>query len=110
MTSIYTYLFLLFAVVFGTASNIFAKEANGFTKIIPSIASAITIILCMYFLSQVMKSIPVGITYASFAGLCIVATVLIGIIKFNQIPNIYSFIGLILIILGVFVVNLLDKN
>ena len=57
-----------------------------------------------------MKSIPVGITYAIFAGLCIVATVLIGIIKFNQMPNIYSFIGLIMIILGVIIVNLLDKN
>ena len=104
------YMYLFFAVIMGTASNSFAKSAEGFSKLTPSILSMITIILCMYFLSQVMKSIPVGITYASFAGLCIVATVLIGIIKFNQIPNIYSFIGLILIILGVFVVNLLDKN
>ena len=103
-------MYLFFAVIMGTASNSFAKSAEGFSKLTPSILSMITIILCMYFLSQVMKSIPVGITYASFAGLCIVATVLIGIIKFNQIPNIYSFIGLILIILGVFVVNLLDKN
>ena len=57
-----------------------------------------------------MKSIPVGITYAIFAGLCIIATVVIGMIKFNQIPNIYSFIGLILIILGVLIVNLLQKS
>ena len=104
------YMYLFFAVIMGTASNSFAKSAAGFSKLTPTLLSIITIILCMYFLSQVMKSIPVGITYASFAGLCIVATVLIGIIKFNQIPNIYSFIGLILIILGVFIVNLLDKN
>ena len=104
------YMYLFFAVIMGTASNSFAKSAEGFTKFIPSILSIVTIVLCMYCLSQVMKSIPVGLTYASFAGLCIVSTVLIGIIKFNQIPNIYSFIGLILIILGVFIVNLLDKN
>ena len=91
------YMYLFFAVIFGTASNLFAKSAEGFSKLTPSIFSIITIILCMYCLSQVMKSIPVGITYAIFAGLCIVATVLIGIIKFNQIPNIYSFIGLIMI-------------
>tara|TARA_B100001115_G_scaffold29622_1_gene21779 strand:+ start:143 stop:340 length:198 start_codon:yes stop_codon:yes gene_type:complete len=53
---------------------------------------------------------PIGITYASFAGLTIIATVVVGIIKYNQIPNIYSIIGLILIITGVLMVNLLGKQ
>ena len=57
-----------------------------------------------------MKTIPVGITYASFAGLCIVATVLVGIVKFNQIPNLYTIIGLGLIIAGVLMVNLMGKT
>ena len=104
------YFYLVLAVILGTASNSFANSAQGFTKFIPSILSVLTIIFCMYCLSQVMKSIPVGITYASFARLCIIATVLIGIIKFNQIPNVYSFIGLTMIILGVIIVNLLDKS
>ncbi len=64
----------------------------------------------MFALSLVMKAIPVGITYASFAGLCIVATVLVGIIKFNQIPNTYTIIGLGLIIAGVLIVNLIGKT
>jgi len=107
---IFTYLFLLAAVISGTASNIFAKEADGFTKILPSIASVLTIIVCMYCLSQVMKSISVGYTYATFAGLCIVATTILGIMRFNQWPNFYSFMGLLLIILGVILVNLLGKS
>ena len=110
MSIFFTYFFLLAAVVFGTASNIFAKEAAGFTKIIPSTGSAITIILCMYCLSQVMKSISAGYTYATFAGLCIIATTILGIIRFNQWPNLYAFVGLILIILGVMIVNLLGQN
>ena len=44
----------------------------------------------MYALSMVMKNIPMGITYASFAGLTIISTVIVGIIRFNQIPNLYS--------------------
>ena len=64
----------------------------------------------MYALSLLMKSIPVGITYASFAGLCIVATSVVGVIKFQQIPNFYTLIGLILIISGVVLVNLLGNN
>ena len=64
----------------------------------------------MYALSLVMKNIPMGITYASFAGLTIIATVIVGIIRFNQVPNLYSLIGLAFIIIGVLMVSLLGNN
>ena len=110
MSTVISYLFLVLAVVLGTASNTFAKSAEGFTLWIPSVITAITIVLCMYSLSHVMKTIPVGVTYASFAGLTIIATVAVGVIKFNQIPNLYTIIGLGLIIAGVLMVNLMGKN
>jgi len=110
MSLLGTYSFLILAVAFGTASNIFAKDADGFTKLIPTILSALTIILCMFCLSQVMKTISAGYTYATFAGLCIIATTILGIVKFNQWPNLYAFIGLICIIIGVIMVNFLGKN
>ena len=110
MSNIYAYVILIIAVVLGTAANGFAKGAQGFTLLIPSILTAITIVGCMYTLSLVMKTIPVGITYASFAGLCIIATSVVGIVKFNQIPNIYVIIGLGLIVAGVLMVNLLGKT
>ena len=110
MSNISAYIILIVAVALGTAENGFAKSAQGFTLWIPSIITAITIVLCMYTLSLVKKVIPVGITYASFAGLCIVATVLVGVFKFNQIPNLYTIIGLGLIIAGVLMVNLIGKT
>ena len=94
----------------GTAANGFAKGAQGFTLLIPSLVTAITIVGCMYALSLVMKTISVGITYASFAGLCIIATSLVGLVKFNQVPNLYVIIGLGLIVAGVLMVNLLGKT
>ena len=109
MGNITAYIILIVAVVLGTAANGFAKGAQGFTLLIPSILTAITIVGCMYTLSLVMKTIPVGITYASFAGLCIIATSVVGIYKFNQIPDLYTIIGLVLIIAGVLIVNLLGK-
>jgi small multidrug resistance pump len=105
-----SYLFLGIAVFLGVTSNSFAKSAEGFTLFFPSLITAITIVLCMYALSLVMKNIPMGITYASFAGLTIIATVVVGIIRFNQVPNFYSLIGLVLIIIGVLMVNLLGNN
>ncbi len=109
MGNITAYIVLVVAVILGTASNGFAKGAQGFTLLIPSILTAVTIVGCMYTLSLVMKTIPVGITYASFAGLCIIATTIIGMYKFNQMPDIYTILGLILIIAGVLIVNLPGK-
>jgi small multidrug resistance pump len=110
VSNIIAYIILILAVILGTAANGFAKSANGFTLLIPSIITAIAIVGCMFTLSLVMKTIPVSITYASFAGLCIIATTLVGIYKFNQIPDFYTIVGLILIISGVIMVNLLGKT
>ena len=109
MGNVTAYIILIVAVVLGTASNGFAKGAQGFTLLIPSIITAVTIVACMYSLSHVMKVIPVGVTYASFAGLTIIATAAVGVIKFNQMPNLYTIIGLGLIVAGVLMVNLMGK-
>ena len=57
MGNLTAYIILIVAVVLGTASNGFAKGAQGFTLLIPSILTAITIVGCMYTLSLVMKEI-----------------------------------------------------
>ena len=110
MSNVLPYIILIIAVALGTAANGFAKSAQGFTVLVPSIMTAVTIVGCMYTLSLVMKTIPVGVTYASFAGLCIIATIVIGIIKFNQMPDLYTILGMKLIISGVLIVNLLGKT
>ena len=109
MGNMTAYIILMVAVFLGTAANGFAKGAQGFTLFLPTTLTAITIVGCMYTLSIVMKTIPVGITYASFAGLCIIATTIVGMYKFNQMPDLYTIIGLTLIIAGVLIVNLLGK-
>ncbi len=109
MSNIIAYTTLILAVILGTAANGFAKSANGFTLLTPSLITAIAIVGCMFTLSIVMKTIPVGITYASFAGLCIITTTLVGVYRFKQIPDLYTLIGLILIIAGVLIVNLLGN-
>tara|TARA_B100000965_G_C18899572_1_gene459683 strand:- start:78 stop:410 length:333 start_codon:yes stop_codon:yes gene_type:complete len=105
-----SYAFLALAVILGVTSNSFAKSAEGFTLLLPSIITGITIVACMYALSIVMKNIPMGITYASFAGLTIISTVVVGIIRFDQVPNLYSIVGLCFIIIGVLMVNILGTN
>ena len=110
MKPLFGYLFLAVGISFGIASNSFAKSAEGFTLMFPSIVTGITIVMCMYALSMVMKNIPMGITYASFAGLTIISTVIVGVIRFNQVPDFFTIVGLVLIVSGVLIVNILGKT
>ena len=56
-----------------------------------------------------MNIIPVGFTYATYGGLTITAVTIFGILKYNQLPNIYGTLGIIFIIIGVILVNYLGK-
>ena len=56
-----------------------------------------------------MNIIPVGFTYATYGGITITAVTIFGILKYNQLPNIYGTVGIILIIIGVILVNYLGK-
>ena len=56
-----------------------------------------------------MNIIPVSFAYATYGGLTITAVTLFAIIKYDQIPNFYGIIGIILIIIGVIMVNYLGS-
>jgi small multidrug resistance pump len=63
----------------------------------------------MFSLAKGMSAIPVGFAYATYSAVTVASILIFGIIKYNQIPNIYGLIGIILIITGVLIVNLLGK-
>ena len=103
------YLFLISAIVTGIAANGYLKTTEGFTKLNPTIFCVLSIVVCIFCLSKAMTVIPVGFTYATYGALTITAVTLFGIFKYNQIPNIYGTIGIVLIIIGVILINTLGK-
>ena len=108
MNLTYAYIFLAFAIVLEITGTSFVKDTEGFTRWIPSIICLSTICFSYYLMSHVVGFIPVGITYAIWSGLGIVAITIIGVFKYNQIPNIPTIIGLVLIIVGVIIVNTMN--
>ena len=110
MSNLPGYIFLLFAIVLGITSNGFLKSTNGFTNFGPTIFCIVSIIACIFCLSKAMNIIPVGFSYATYGGLTITAVTLFGVFKYNQIPNLYGIIGIILIIIGVVLLNTLGKT
>ena len=103
------YIYLVIGVITGIASNGFLKTTEGFTKLNSTFFCIASIIVCIFCLSKAMTIIPVGFTYATYGALTITAVTLFGIFKYNQTPNLYGTIGLILIILGVILLNLFGK-
>ena len=108
MNLTYAYIFLVLAIAFEVLSTSFLKDTNGFTNLYPSLIVITALCICLYLMSHSMKFIPVGIVYASWAGLGIVAITIIAVIKYKQIPNIPTIIGLVLIVIGVAVVHLMN--
>ncbi len=103
------YIFLFLAIILGICANGFLKTTNGFTNIFPTIFCVTSIVLCLFCLSKAMNIIPVGFAYATYGGLTITAVTIFSILKYNQLPNIYGTIGIILIIIGVILVNYLGS-
>ena len=108
MNLTYAYIFLVLAIAFEVLSTSFLKDTNGFTRLYPSLIVVVALCICLFLMSHSMKFIPVGIVYASWAGLGIVAITIIAVIKYNQMPNISTMIGIALIVIGVVVVNLMN--
>ena len=103
------YIYLFLGIITGIASNGFLKTTEGFTKLNPTIFCILSIIICIFCLSKAMNVIPVGFTYATYGALTITAVTLFGIFKYNQTPNVYGLVGIILIIIGVILLNTLGK-
>ena len=101
-------IFLFLAILSEVVGTTFLKDTAGFTKFYPSFISISAFCICLYIMSHVMKIIPVGITYATWSGLGIVAVTIIAVFKYKQVPNIPTIIGLSFIVVGVIIVNLMN--
>jgi small multidrug resistance pump len=110
MTLTQAYILLIISILLEITATGSLKATEGFTKWVPSLISVVAISICMFLMSHVMKILPVGITYATWSGIGIVALTLIGIIKYKQIPNLATIFGLTLIVIGVVIVNVMNDT
>ncbi len=103
------YLILALGISTGIAANSFAKISDGFTKLSPTIACLGLMTVTMFSLAKAMSVIPVAFSYSTYSGLTVAGVVLFGVLKYNQIPNLYGFVGICFIVIGVIMVNYLGR-
>ena len=103
------YVFLILAIVAEAAGTTLLKMSDQFTKLVPSVSSLVCYVASLYLLSLCLRTIPIGIAYATWSALGIALITVSGIFFFKQTPDLPAIIGLLLIVTGVAVINLFSK-
>lgn len=107
---IVTYGALGTAIILEVIGTTMLQKSEQFTRWVPTLTMAVCYLSAFYFLSIVLKSMPVGLAYAIWSGLGIVLISTIGYVVFDQKLDLAAIIGLGLIILGVVIVNGFSKS
>lgn len=107
---IMAYIYLAIAIIAEVAATSALKASEEFTKLVPSLIVIVGYGIAFYLLTLVLRSIPVGITYAIWAGVGIVLVAIVGAVLYKQIPDAPAMIGMGLIVAGVVVINLFSKT
>lgn len=100
------YIYLALAIIAEVLATSAIQASEGFTKPLPSAFVILGYGLSLYLLAVVLKSLPVGITYALWAGVGVVLVTIAGAVMYEQIPDTAAIIGMTLIVSGVIVINL----
>ena len=101
---------LLFAITSEVIGTSFLKLSEGFSKPIPTLVVLVAYSTSMLLLSRVVQTIPLGITYALWSGIGIIAIVLVGLFAYKQVPSPGQLVGIATITAGVIIVNLTGKH
>lgn len=104
------YSYLAIAIIAEVIATSALKASEGFTKVVPSLIVIVGYGAAFYFLTHVLKTIPVGVTYAIWSGLGILLVTLASIILYKQTLDFPAVLGMGLIVAGVIVINVFSKT
>ncbi len=105
-----SYLYLAIAIIAEVAATTALKTSDGFTKLFPGVIVVVGYAAAFYFLSLVLKNMPVGVAYAIWSGAGIVLISIVGVALFGQKLDAPALIGMALIISGIMVMNVFSST
>lgn len=104
------YVYLAVGIVFEVLGTIAMKYSEGFTKVVPVILTLVCHGICFVALTVALKSLPISMVYAIWAGVGTAFMALIGLVIFNEPLPLQKVLATTLIVLGVVMLNFSDKK
>ncbi len=104
------WLYLSVAILFETIGTSALQASQQFTRVGPSVLVLVSYALAFYFLSLVLRFMPVGIVYAIWSGLGICFIAAIGWVMFGQRLDLPAVVGMGLIMAGILVINIYSRS
>jgi small multidrug resistance pump len=104
------YWYLVVAILSEVVATSALNASQGFTRLWPSLVTVVGYCLAFYFLSLTLRTVPMGIAYAVWAGAGIVLIALSGAIFFKQLPDLPAVLGMLFIIVGVVLVSAVSRT
>ena len=104
------YIYLAIAIISEVIATSALKSSDGFSKLMPSIAVVLGYGIAFYCLSIVLRTMPVGITYAIWSGLGVVLIAIVGLRYYGQRLDLPALLGMCLIVAGVVVINVFSNS
>jgi len=95
------WIILFFAGLLETGWAIGLKYTEGFTKVVPSVATIILMAGSFYLLSRSLTTLPIGTAYAVWTGIGAIGTVIAGIVFFGESKSILRLLCIFLIVAGI---------
>src|SRR5690606_15713939 len=92
---------LVVAGLFEIGWAIGLKYTEGFTRLWPSVATGLSMLISVWLLGIAMKTLPVGTAYAVWVGIGAMGTVVLGILLFDDPASPLRLISLLLIGAGI---------
>lgn len=105
-----TYLILAISIIAETIATTMVKASQGFTRLVPSLVVIIGYSISFYGLSQVVKTMNLGVAYAIWAGMGIFCVSLMAFFFYKQRLDGAAILGMLLIVLGVLVIQIFSKS
>ena len=104
------YGFLAIAICAEVLGTLALKASSAFTHSLASTLCVISYGIAFYFLALVVKTLPVGTTYAIWSGAGIVLITALGALWYKEIPDLPALIGMTFILLGVLIINVFSQT
>lgn len=104
------YVYLLIAIVAEVIATSALKASEGFTRAVPSVIVVVGYGVAFYCFSVTLKTVPIGIAYAIWAGLGIALITVVGWVVYQQALDFSAIVGILFIVVGVGILTTMSKS